>query len=81
MKFALNIMLVFFRIAVFAQEIQFQQEQYPFPVTFYGVEPQIGFFASSQYYHHDFADIDNDGDYDIVMSGVYNKEYLFINNG
>lgn len=30
-----------------AQELQFQQEQYPFPVTFYGVEPQLGFTAAT----------------------------------
>ena len=68
----INMILIFFILIslaypLFAQELQFQQEQYPFPVTFYGVEPQLGFTAASSYYHHDFGDIDNDGDYDLII--------------
>ena len=64
-----------------AQEIQFQQEQYPFPVTFYSVEPQLGFTAAAAFYHHDFGDLDNDGDFDIIIGADSGKEYFMKNTG
>ena len=78
-----KLLLIFtiFATSAMAQELQFQQEQYPFPVTFYGVEPQMGFMNSSSYYHHDFGDVDNDGDYDLIIGADFNREYLFKNAG
>ena len=64
-----------------AQEIQFQQEQYPFPVTFYGVEPQLGFTAANAYYHHDFGDLDDDGDFDLIVGADFENQYYFENTG
>ncbi|NQS99352.1 MAG: VCBS repeat-containing protein [candidate division Zixibacteria bacterium] len=66
---------------LFAQEIQFQQEQHPFPVTFYGVEPQLGFTAANSYYHHDFGDLDNDEDLDLIVGADFGREYYFENIG
>ena len=64
-----------------AQEVVFQQEQYPFPVTFYGVEPQLGFTSASSYYHHDFGDLDGDGDCEIILGAASQREYLLENVG
>ena len=64
-----------------AQEIQFQQEQYPFPVTFYGVEPQLRFTAANAYYHHDFGDLDDDGDFDLIVGADFENQYYFENTG
>ena len=66
---------------LFAQELLFEQEQYPFPVTFYGIEPQLGFMQANSKYHPDFGDIDNDGDSDLIL-GVSNAyEILCLNIG
>ncbi|NQS97388.1 MAG: VCBS repeat-containing protein [candidate division Zixibacteria bacterium] len=64
----------------YGQTVQFEQEQYPFPVMFYDVEPQLGFTQALSYYHHDFGDLDNDGDMDIILgSGTW--EYYMGNTG
>jgi hypothetical protein len=68
-------------VCLFAQGPQFQQEQYPFPVSFYGVEPQMGFMQAGSYYHHDFGDLDGDGDYDLVICCGGTTEYYFENIG
>ena len=75
------VILIFVSGICHAQELQFQQEQYPFPLTFYGVEPQLGFTASSAYYYHDFGDLDNDGDWDIIIGSSYDSQYYFENIG
>ena len=64
-----------------AQSPQFQQEIHPFSVSFYGVEPQAGFVASGQYYHHDFGDIDEDGDNDLVIFTGQGRIAYFDNIG
>jgi len=81
-RFIYLILYLIFHISlVFAQPIVFQQEQYPFPVTFYGVEPQLGFISANNNYYPEFGDIDNDGDYDILMGTNMGKEYLIISEG
>jgi hypothetical protein len=64
-----------------AQIPVFQKEQYPFPLTFNGIEPQLGFSNAGAYYHHDFGDLDNDGDADIVTSCGGATEYYIKNIG
>ena len=81
MKKILYILFILAPFLSFAQQIVFEQEQYPFPVTFYGVEPQLGFMNANAYYHHDFADIDGDGDYEIILGAGSQREYLFENTG
>ena len=77
--FILLILLILFPLISFSQELQFQQEQYPFPVTFYGIEPQLGYIDAGSYYHHDFGDLDNDGDWDIILNTGSGRE-LYIEN-
>ncbi len=79
-----KILYILFILAPFlssAQQIVFEQEQYPFPVTFYGVESQLGFMVADAYYHHDFGDIDGDGDYDILLAGGFGREHFIENIG
>ena len=71
--------LFFIPALCFSQELLFEQEQYPFPVSFYGVEPQLGFMAANSKYHLDFGDIDDDGDYDILF-GTSNAKEILCNN-
>ena len=78
---AIIFILILLAAPATAQELQFQQEQYPFPVTFYGVEPQLGFHSAGSYYHHDFGDLDNDGDFDLIIGSNANWEYYFENIG
>ena len=70
-----------FPVIIHAQELLFEQEQYPFPVTFYGVEPQLGFMAARSHYHPDFGDIDDDGDFDLIIGSNSGFEYFFENIG
>jgi len=79
-----KIILIFIFIvpaALYSQAPVFQQEQYPFSLTFYGLEPQLGFMNASEYYHQDFCDLDNDGDFDIIIAADFNREYYFKNIG
>jgi len=68
-------------LSLTAQDVQFQQEQFPFPITFNGFSPHLGFTAAASYYHHDFGDLDSDGDFDILMCGGFSREYYFENTG
>ena len=81
MKKILYILLIFVPLSSVAQPIVFEQQQYPFPVTFYGVEPQLGFLNSYTKYHPDFGDIDNDGDLDMIFGAGSAKEILCLNIG
>jgi len=81
MKKILIILYILVPIYLYSQEIVFQQEQYPFPVTFHGVEPHLGFMGADAYYHHDFGDLDNDGDYDLIIGASMGKEYFYENIG
>ena len=81
MKKLIVIIAVLLPFICFSQELLFEQEQYPFPVTFYGVEPFIGFHQAYSHYNLDFADIDNDGDFDIIFGASNAQECLFINQG
>ena len=81
MKKLLFILFILVPMLAFSQPIVFQQEQYPFPISFYGVEPQLGFMNADAYYHHDFGDIDGDGDYDILIGGAQGFEHFIKNVG
>ena len=81
MKKFMYILFILVPMLTFAQQIVFEREQYPFPVTFYGVEPHFGFVDAGKYYHHDFGDIDNDGDFDIIIGTSFGQEYFAENIG
>ena len=81
MKNILSILFILVPLFVYAQEVVFQQEQYPFPVTFYGLEPQLGFTSASSRYHHDFGDLDNDGDFDVIIGVSMAREFYCKNIG
>jgi len=81
MKKILIILFILLPTLLLSQEIVFQREIYPFPITFYGVEPQFGFTDVSEYYHHDFGDVDNDGDFDIIIGTGFGQEYFAENVG
>ena len=66
---------------VHAQEITFERELYPFPIKFYGVEPYFGFVDASVNYTHDFGDVDNDGDFDIIIGTGFGQQYFAENVG
>jgi len=75
------ILLTLVPFGLSAQEIVFQREIYPFPITFYGMEPHFGFTDASAWYHHGFGDVDNDGDFDIIIGTSFGQEYFAENIG
>jgi len=80
MKKIYVILILLLPALTFTQSLNFQQELYPFPVNFYGVEPQLGFQHAGAYYHFDFGDLDSDMDSDIIL-GFGGYEYYIENVG
>jgi len=80
MKKIMLILLVIVPLALYSQPPVFQQEQYPFPLSFNNFEPLMGFHNSYVYYRQDFADIDNDGDFDFIF-GLEDYVFLYKNIG
>ena len=81
MRKILYILSILIPFNLFAQPIAFQQEQYPFPITFYGIAPQLGFLNANSEYHPYFCDINNDLDYDLFIGCNMGKVYYLENIG